>query len=516
MLRLAFVVSVVFLTFAACGDDDGASERTVTPSVGEVSLLPVGDTITLLGADPEDAAAGLATGDFNGDGALDILLGAAFADGPSNAREDAGEALVFLGPFQRGETRDAGAGEMDLVIYGGEIGDQAGRAVAAADVNGDSIDDIVVGVPFADGPGEALVDAGGVSVILGSSEIGRSIDVFDLNDGADVAISGPSAGALTGFSLASGHLNDDAYDDLVIGSFQGDGGSGLSRAGTVHAILGSTAPPPTIDLSQDQADVTVYGPSPDAWLGETVNTGDFDGDGLDDLLLTAAFAPSLDGEDAGGQVSVILSPPPGVVDLSTEVADYTIYGAGEGDQIGHSSATGDIDGDGLDDILLGAVSSDGEEDAVNLAGEAVVVTASALKAAVDVASGDATAIAYGTATADRLGRSVALGDIDGDGLVDLILGLPGADSRNPTTEDTGALYVVHGAAVLAPVIELPADGQPYFSETGGAQLTNGVEGRPALASSDVDGDGRDEILVSSSDGGVRQGSGIAYVLFVER
>jgi hypothetical protein len=514
MFRLVLTLTLASVAFAACsGNDDEGPGGTPTSASGDPEPLFVESKVTLLGRDPDDAAAGMAAGDFNGDGALDIALGAAFADGPDNAREDAGEVLVFLGPFQADETRDGGAGDNDAVIYGADPGDQAGRAVGAADVNGDGIDDIVIGVPFADGPAEDREDAGEAVVVIGSSLLGAEYRDVDLRDGADVTVAGPAPGALTGFSLASGAIDGDAYADLVIGSFQADGISGLAKAGVAHVVLGAANLPTLIDTAQGEADVSVSGPTADAWLGETVNAGDFNGDGLDDLLLTAAFAPTLAGEDAGGQVSVILSPP-GTVDLSSENADYTIYGEGEGDQIGHSSATGDIEGDGLADALLGAVSSDGAGDAIKLAGEAIVIRGASLRERIDVAAGDADTLGYGIAAADRLGRSVAMGDLDGDGLADLIFGLPGADSPDPPIVDSGGIYVVYGSASLPALIDLRRDGEAYFGDTGGGQLANGVEGRPALSTADIDGDGRDEILVSASDGGDVAGAGSAYVLFL--
>lgn len=515
MSRLTICIAIAVFVAAACGGDgDSTGDSTPASTYAGPSLLDIEGTVTFLGTDPDDAAAGMAAGDFNGDGQVDVLVGAAFGDGPDNARADAGEVLIFLGPFRMGETRDASAGDNDAVIYGRNAGDQAGRAVASDDFNGDGFDDIIIGVPFDDGPDGDREDAGEAVVIFGSADLGAAVREIDLHDGADVSISGPGAGALTGFSLASGELNGDAYADLVVGSFQAEGASGLGEAGAVHVIYGAPDLPASIDTSVGEADINVYGPVEDGWLGETVNTGDFNGDGLDDLLLTAAFAPTVAGDEGGGQVSVILSPLAPMIDLSAGIADYTIYGEGEGDQIGHSSASGDVDGDGLDDMLLGAVSSDGPDDVSKLAGEAVLIHGSSLQPRVDVAAGDADTIAYGTATVDRLGRSAALGDVDGDGLADLILGLPGADSINPSVVDSGAIYVVYGSGSLPEALDLRSDGEAYFGDTAVGQLSNGVEGRPALSTADINGDGREEILVSASDGGDVAGAGAAYVLFL--
>ena len=509
--RLA-AFALLALTYAACGDDSPSGPES-TPA-GVAPILAPENVVTLYGADEGDAAAGIATGDVNGDGEIDVLLGAAFADGPDNEREGAGEVLVFLGPFEPDETRDAGEGEHDAVIYGADPHDQTGRAIASADVNGDGVDDIIIGAPSAEGIDNRRPAGGEVIIVFGSSEIGDTVTTIDLAEGGDVIIGGPSLGALAGFSLATGDLNGDDVADIVIGSFHASGPGGLSSAGAVHVIYGGGDIPPIIDLGSEPADVTVYGPAPEAWLGEHVATGDLNGDGLDDLILSATFAPTRSGEDAGGQVAIILSPADAEINLATTEPDYIIYGADSGDQLGHSVATGDVNGDGLADVLLGAVSSDGRADEVRLAGEAALVLGASLRAQIDVAAGEADVLIHGLTTEDRLGRSVAIGDVDGDGFADLILGAPGADSLVPSLVDAGALYLARGGVALSGAIDLAASSEALFGTEAGHQMTSGVQGRPALHAADINGNGRDEIIVSSSHGGLRDGAGEARIIFL--
>jgi len=147
-----------------------------------------------------------------------------------------------------------------------------------------------------------------------------------------------------------------------------------------------------------------------------------------------------------------------------------------------------------------------------------LVRASSLKPKVDVASGGADAIIYGRDREDRLGRSAAVGDLDGDGRPELLLGAPGgaaAGNRKPTA---GELYVLE-ASGLKREQQLPTGSVVYYGEDPGDNLASEVFGRSPLLASDLDGDGRAEIVVAAplGDGpdNSRRDSGEAYVLFVK-
>jgi hypothetical protein len=470
--------------------------------------------VTLYAADAGDRAATLATGDFNGDGATDVLFAAAFADGPGNARPDAGEAYVFLGPFQTGEARDAASGQQDVTISGADEGDQAGRAAIAADVNGDGYDDIVLGVPFGDGPDGARTDAGETVVILGGPNLGQGVSSVDLRDGADQAIYGRAAGDLAGFALAAGELSGDEAADLVIGAFMADGPDGARPdAGEVYVIHGAPQLSESRDLAGGAFDAVAYGPAPDVRLGESVAVADTDGDGLDNLVLPAAFAAARSGATVAGQTYLLRSPVPRTTDLQSDRPEAIIYGVDTGDQLGHSLAAGDVDGDGRQDMLLGAVSSRGEDNADRLAGEAVLVLAGSLSGVVDVAAGDGDLTVFGADPGDRLGQAVAIGDLDGDGRGELLLGASDGDGAART--DSGEVFVLEG--VPAGPLRLPTSALVQAGPDAGDSLGSSVFGKSALLAADLDGDGASELLVSAplADGpdNGRRGCGEAYLIF---
>jgi hypothetical protein len=214
---------------------------------------------------------------------------------------------------------------------------------------------------------------------------------------------------------------------------------------------------------------------------------------------------------------VIHSPAAPQTDLASATPGTVVYGVDEGDQLGHVPATGDFDGDGKADLLLTAVSADGPGNGVDLAGEAVLVLGAGLSGAVDVAAGEADAIVYGRDVEDRLGRSAATGDVNGDGKADILLGAPGGAGEYHGAPNSGEIYVLLGPAPPDGA-QMPTGALVFFGDNAGDSLASAVFGRMPLAAADIDGDGRDEILVAApmADGpdGLRRDAGQAMILFV--
>ena len=130
---------------------------------GTVDIAEESQDITFVGNDPNDLFGhSVASGDVNGDGLADVLVGAPAA----NSREKAGEVLVFMGTAQWLPVVDAALDEQALTVLGAEPEDELGFSVASGDVNGDGSDDVIAGALLADGPDNARPDAGEVHVIL--------------------------------------------------------------------------------------------------------------------------------------------------------------------------------------------------------------------------------------------------------------------------------------------------------------------------------------------------------------
>ena len=521
---LAFAASIVLLAVAsACGGTQTSGKPpALASSPSPVPNASPGGRVTFYGTDAGDSAGAIAAGDFNGDTVPDIVLAAARADGPANTRPDAGEAYVFLGPFTPNEARDPAAGQHDLVIYGAHAGDQLGQALATGDFNGDGVDDIALGAPLADGPDLKRPDSGQVYLLYGSTYLGSQIREVDLaEDGHDATVFGADAEDLTGSALHAADVNGDGPADLIIGALRADGpDNDRPNAGEVYLVYGGSDRR-RFDLALGQQDASVYGVEAGDRLGKAVGAGDVNGDGRADLILAASFASGPNNDrDRAGETYVVMGPPAPVVDAARREQEVTILGIDPGDQIGHSIASGDVNGDGFADLLLGAVSADGPDNGADLAGEAyLVLGGERLPDIVDTAAAGVAALIYGAAAKDRLGRSATTGDVNGDGLSDLLISAPDVGTRDGSKVRAGAVYVFYGR---------PRG--PYPGSTAQADITlEGLDagdifgheafGMPPLTTADINGDGLADILAAAptADGphNERLDAGEAYIIYMK-
>jgi Ca2+-binding RTX toxin-like protein len=463
-------------------------------------------------------------GDVNGDGIEDVIVGAPRGD---DGGDRAGEAYVIYG------VAGASRGLVDLtaltaaqgfVIQGDAEYDQAGFSVSsAADVNGDGIDDLIVGARYGNGGGNR---AGEAYVIYGVAGTSRgTLDLTALTAAQGFIIQGDAPFDEAGWSVSSaGDVNGDGIEDVIVGAPLGsDGGDNAGEAYVIYGVTGTTRG--TVDLTglaaRPAEGFIIQGDAPFDTAGFSVSSaGDVNGDGLDDLIVGAPSGR--DGGNGAGEAYVIY----GVAGTSRGTLDLTALTAAQGfiiqgdapfDEAGRSvSSAGDVNGDGLDDLIVGAP---GGDDGDNGAGEAYVIygVAGTARGTVDL-TGLAAAdgfIIRGDAAGDRAGRSVSsAGDVNGDGIDDLIVGAIFGDDGGT---DAGEAYVIFGVAGTARgTVDLAAlNPTQGFIIQGDAAADEA--GWSVSAAGDVNGDGIDDLIVGArygDDGGDRAGE--AYVIYGRR
>ena len=456
-------------------------------------------------------------GDINNDGFDDLIIGARLAGSP-----DPGAAWVIYGKANQGAVLSANTliGSTGFKLTGDGANAQAGRSVASAgDINNDGFDDFLVSSPF---HASTAVQTGSVYVVFGKgTAFANNTNLAALDGTNGFEIIGEAQNDMAGWSASSaGDVNNDGFDDILIGAREVTVGS-ARNAGSAYLIYGK-ATGYTADLLL--SDLT--GPNGTQFQGATAQSsaanvasaGDVNGDGFDDMIIGAPGASETGrayvvfGKAGGFGANVALG------DL-IESQGFTIYGENLGDAVGSwVSSAGDFNGDGYDDVIVGAEAADASGAQSGgfymIFGRAGGFTARVNLSELDGSNGFQITPTVGEVGVDS--KVSAAGDLNNDGFDDIVVGF-GRDRGGLTPLDfPGRSYIIYGGTTFADnVITGTAANQTLngtavdddISGLAGADKLNGLDGDDVLDG----GDGADRLTGGLGADTLRGGAGNDYL-----
>jgi FG-GAP repeat protein len=421
-----------------------------------------------------------AVGDVDADGRADLAVSAMLAP---HGRSEAGTVHVVLGPSATGTVELGAPRAGALRIDGPSGGSWLAAAAAAGDVDGDGIDDLLVGAARANA-GRRRARAGRAFLVRGRRGFTGSVD-----------LARPSAAAMTidgAYELQSagedvagaGDVNGDGIPDLAIAA-PDDLGDGADRT-AVYVVFGRRPLPSRVDLrGLGAGGLTIAGLGDGAEELRVAGAGDVNGDGLDDVAIALPFgAPTAGGDFQSTLLIVFGRRAGGTVDVRRlDGAGVRLDGA-RCDGVGSVAGAGDFNGDGFDDVIAGAPLQC--DDSAQPAGGAYVVLGGPglASGSLDQLGDHALRIeGHGRFGGRGVGASVAAaGDDNGDGLSDVAVNAP--------DDPLAGIYVVYGRRDAGRVAlrSLGTSGRRVLGPRGRRF------GESLAVLPDADGDGRGELV----------------------
>jgi hypothetical protein len=515
----------------------------------------------VIGAKDDGSQFGYAvgTGDVNGDGIVDLVVSAYVAEAVPGTGPKPGQVYVVFGRTTWGPggpptTHDlsSGAAVADLTITFETDGDQPGieSALQVGDLDADGYADVIVGAHNADGPTEANGNMGEVFVVFGQAsfptrllQLGKTaVAGFDV-----LRIYGAATNDRFGEGMALGDVDADGYLDLVVGS-RFVALPGVTGVGAVYVVFGGTKS--TLGVvsgfgsdvvgagATTLANIRILGTDAGDSLGWSAGCGDFDGDGYADVMCgsTGGDGPTNAAASSGEVITVFGAArstliPAGLfagyrAGPALGLPGFAVYGDDAGDFLAWGLKSGDLDGDGYDDMAIGSLLADGLGNAGSNRGEVDVLfggpranflPGGATWAGYDLGGGvlgNRLLRLHGEADGHSFGDCFAIADVDANGTTDFLIG--DFQARGPLDAigaNIGEVSVLRGSGFL-PVVgtlefALATDGTGHPDGTTLTRLygkAKGVRFGTTLAVADLNADGWPDLIT-----GANQAKGLGHV-----
>ncbi len=349
------------------------------------------------------------SGDFNNDKHDDLLISA-----PFTSKENShwtGSVKLILG----NDTNE----ESSIIYFGENEGDQLGTSLSAGDFNNDGFDDFAMGAYKAYSSDEERV--GKTYITYGKAEM-DDVDIDFSLENADLEIYGKNDGDGFGLSLSSADVNNDGFDDLLVGAPFASS-SNQDDSGLVYVYLGSES-----GLS-DQIEMLFLGQTINESFGSSIEVGDLNGDNLNDIVISA-YTADIGALEQAGKVYIYFGGRDlnGSIKIPGQVINGTIFKG----WLGFDLAMADLNLDNKDDLAISSLPYASDKDLANVSiyfGDSYI-NSEEIDILINEPMGES-----------LLGSKVLLEDLNADEIPDIIIGAPGISKLKSV--DEGDVYIIY-------------------------------------------------------------------------